>query len=83
MKLGIESSRKSRKYANTQRLNNTLLQRVDHRRNGRGNEEDTMTRHKFWDPTEVALRGCGRSGGNPSTYKTVSHNTMLLTIKNK
>ena len=28
--------------------------------------------------------GCGRSRGNPSTYKTVSHNTMLLTIiKNK
>lgn len=56
MKLGIESSRKSRKYANARRLNNTLLQRVDHRRNGRGNEEDTMTCHKFWDPTEVALR---------------------------
>ena len=26
-------------------------------------------------------KGCGRSGGNPSTYKTVSHNTMLLTKK--
>ena len=25
--------------------------------------------------------GCGRGGENPSAYKTVSHNTMLLTIK--
>ena len=27
--------------------------------------------------------GSGRGGGNPSAYKTVSHNTMLITIKKR